>query len=146
MSRRFEKDYIKRVIPKDNYLATIVHAEFRKNKFYLWWVIDTGKYIGQKISEKFPCTEFGDEVLLRTARRLRINYRPTVTKPSKIFPLQFICKRGEISVDIKHIKGEYTRNIITYHQVALSPPEENVAKPKSVEHFFKEKSGRKLPL
>lgn len=140
-----KQDHIKRVIPKDDYMATIVHADFVKKKFYLWWVIDTGKFAEQKISQDFPCTEFGDQIMKRMCNRLRIDYHPTITKPNKLYPLQFIAKRGKISVDIKHI-GNFTRNIITYHQPALSRPEMDVIKSKSTDHFYQEKTGRALPI
>lgn len=145
-----KRDYRKLVIPKDDYLATIVHAnygdgEHNRNKFYLWWTVDTGKYIGQKISTEYPCTEFGDMLLNRMCTRIKTSMRGSVAKMSTIFPLQFCGYRGKISVDIKH-EGNFTRNIITYHQVALSPPEENVIKSRSIDHFYQEQVGRKLPI
>lgn len=145
------KDYSKLVIPKDDYMATIVHAEFAKTKkskklrLYLWWVIDTGTHIGHKISEEYPCTDFGDMKLKRMCNRTKTKMYGSVKGKGSIFPLQFLGFRGKISVDIKH-EGNFIRNIITYHQVALHPPEQNVIKNRSVDHFFKEQNGRKLPI
>lgn len=145
------KDYRKTVIPKDDYLATIVFAEFAKRHkkspilLYLWWVIDTGKYIDQKISQEIPCTEFGDDLLLRMCKRIKTNFTPTITTKSTIFPLQFYGYRGKLSVDIQHDNG-FTRNIITHHQPALAPPEKNVIRSKAVDHFYQEQAGRKLPI
>lgn len=137
--------YRKLVIPKDDYMATLVHANYEKNKFYCWWTVDTGKYIGQKISIEYPCTEFGDLLLQRVANRTKTKVVGSVVDGSDIFPLQFLGRRAKISVDILH-EGNFTRNIITYHQVALSPPEENVIKSRSVSHFYENQVGRKLPI
>lgn len=139
------KDYRKLIVPKDDYMATIVHANFEKNKFYHWWVIDTGKYIGQKISIEYPCTDFGDMLIQRVCKRIRKPVIGSVVDMSDIYPLQFLGRRAKISVDIKHT-GNFTRNIITYHQMALAPPEENVIKSRSVSHFYENKAGRKLPI
>jgi hypothetical protein len=138
-------NYRNAVIPKSDYMGTIVHAHYEKTRFYLWWVIDTGKYVDQKISQEFPCTGFGDQLLERMCRRMKVNYRPSIIDMTPIFPFQFMGRRGKLSVDIQH-QGDFIRNIITYHQPALSPPEINVIGSRAVDHFYAEQSGRKLPI
>lgn len=140
-----EKDYRKSIVPKDDYMATIVFSHYDGNKFYLWWTIDTGKHTGHKISSEFPCTDFGQQLLERMCKRIRTTCRGKVTDMSSIFPLQFRGKRSKISVDIQHERS-FIRNIITHHQLALAPPEENVLTGRTTSHFYKEQTGRKLPI
>lgn len=140
MSDKFRKT----VVPKDDYPATIVHAEFKPNLF-LFWTIDTGKHIDHTISQEIFISEFGVRQLDKMCRRMKISYHGDLLEASKVFPMQFLSRRAVISVDIK-ARGDFIRNVITYHQVVTAPPERNVIKPKSVDHFYAEKTQKRLPI
>lgn len=139
------KDYRKSIIPKDHYMCTIVHANYDGNKFYLWWVVDTGKHVGHKVSQEYPCTDFGDLQLRRLCKRIRIKHRGNLVDMSPIYPMQYPGKRGRLLIDISH-ENNFIRNIITHHEIALSPPEENVLTSRTVTHFYQEQNGRRLPI
>lgn len=137
--------YRKGVIPKDDYMATIVHWEYQDNSMFLFWCIDTGNHVWHKISQEIFISEFGVRQLDRMCDRMHISYHGDLLDRSDIFGLQFLSRRAKISVDIKTV-GNFFRNVITYHQPATRKPEVNVTKPKTVDHFYAEKTKKQLPL
>jgi len=150
-----KKSYVKSTIEKGRYPSTVVYSEIKKPKYkdthylLLWWVIDTGKHLGFKLSQSFPCTDLGVRRLETLSDRLNLIIRGKIKNPITfpIFPLQFIGLRSLLTIDNGATTGgHFVKNYIIRNDIATGLPQENVLKPNSISHFYQEKQGRKLPL
>lgn len=150
MPTKKNKSHIVTPLDKGKYSATVGHSEYRVIRdtptMILWWIVDTGKHIGHKFADYYPCIPFGQRQIEKTARRLDKTIHGDIEDRSKIFLLQFIAWRARLVVDLKTPRGKFVRNVIIRHHKPTTPPEENVLNETGTDHFYKEESGRSLPI